>query len=318
MNVIEVETLPPRSSEPLVLAIGKFDGVHIGHQAILSHARDRLQPGWEFGVMCFWPHPMWVLAHKAGYDRWLTPFPEKVRLLTAFGVQRMYHVHFSQAYASTTAEQFVHEHLANLSLRHVVVGFDFRFGKGGKADVEDLRRMCADIGVPVTVVHPVEENGQKVSSSQIREHLGEGRVEAAEALLGRPYSFVGTVIPGDKLGRKIGFPTANLGDLDEYVLPGGGVYAVAVEILNQPEGAPRGNWFGVMNAGFRPTVGGTTFRVEVHLLGFDGDLYGKRLRVSLLRRVRSEKKFQNVEELTNQIRQDVLYAQSMLGLNKRD
>ncbi|CAM3901957.1 bifunctional riboflavin kinase/FAD synthetase [Alicyclobacillus pomorum] len=314
MHVIEVEGAPPASDQPMVLAIGKFDGVHIGHQAILERAKEQQGTQAILGVMCFWPHPSWVLARKEGYDRWLTPFEEKVRRLESHGVQRLYHVHFSRAYASTTAEEFVHRHLAKLSLTHVVVGFDFRFGKGGVADANKLAALCREVGIPVTVVNPVEENGTKVSSSQIREHLAAGRVEAAEALLGRPYSFVGKVVSGDKLGRQIGFPTANLAELDEYVLPGTGVYAVMVEVLGESDDSVRGNWFGVMNAGYRPTVGGKEFRLEVHLLGFDGDLYGKQLRVSLLRRVRSEKKFQGLEELRRQIADDVTFSKQMLGL----
>ncbi len=313
MRVVDVEGLPPHSDEPLVLAIGKFDGVHIGHQAILATAKQYLDNNTRLGVMCFWPLPAWVLAHKPGYDRMLTPFPEKVRQLQSYGVHTLYHVHFSREYAATSAEEFVHQHLTRLRLRRVVVGFDFRFGKGGAADAGHLRELCNSVGIPVTVVDPIEENGVKVSSSQIREHLANGRVEAVEALLGRPYCVEGTVVSGAKLGRQIGFPTANLGDLDEYVLPGSGVYAVSVELL-EAEGVGRKNWFGVMNAGHRPTVDGTDFRLEVHLFGFSGDLYNKRLRVSLLRRVRSEQKFASVDALQRQIASDVAFTKQLLGI----
>jgi riboflavin kinase/FMN adenylyltransferase len=313
MHVVDVEGLPPHSEEPQVLAIGKFDGIHIGHQAILATAKQYLDYQTKLGVMSFWPLPVWVLAQKPGYDRMLTPFPEKVRQLKAHGVQTLYHVHFSREYAATSAEEFVHRHLTRLNLRRVVVGFDFRFGKGGTANAGHLQELCRTVNIPVTVVDPIEENGVKVSSSQIREHLAHGRVEAAEALLGRPYCVEGTVVPGARLGRQIGFPTANLGDLDEYVLPGPGVYAVSVELADA-EGSGRANWFGVMNAGYRPTVNGTDFRLEVHLLGFSGDLYGKRLRVSLLRRVRSEQKFASLEALQRQIVSDVAFAKQLLGI----
>lgn len=313
MHIIDVEGAPPNSQEPLVLAIGKFDGVHIGHQAILAEAKAHQEPSAALGVMCFWPHPMFVLANREGYDRWLTPFAEKVRCLEALGVQRLYHVHFSERYAATTAEEFVQQHLTQLNLRHVVVGFDFRFGKGGVADAYQLRELCKRIDIPVTIVNPIEENGMKVSSSQIRQHIANGRVEAAEALLGRPYSVVGEVVTGAKLGRQIGFPTANLGGLDEYVLPGPGVYAVSVEIPDE-DGEARKNWFGVMNAGYRPTVDGTDFRLEVHLLGYNADLYGKRIRVSFLRRVREEKKFESLDALQQQIARDVAFTRQMVGL----
>lgn len=309
MQVFHVAANPPGSTVSQVLAIGKFDGVHIGHQAILREAKQRTDSG-LLAVMSFAPHPAWVFAQKPDYDRYLTPFSEKVRLLQLHGVDRLYNVNFSHAYAQTPAETFVLEHLAALRLERVVVGFDFRFGRGGTADVTRLQDLCTQIGVPVSVVQPVEENGVKVSSSQIRAHLKNGRVEAADALLGRAYALVGTVVHGDALGRQLGFPTANLADTGEYVLPKSGVYAVAVEIIDEGSSS---HWFGVLNAGYRPTVNGRSFRIEAHLLGFEGDLYGKLLRVSFLRRVRDEQKFDGVEALQRQIAADADYVRSMIG-----
>lgn len=309
MEVIEVTACPPHSDRGQVLAIGKFDGVHIGHQAILREAKHHVG-SCELAVMSFAPHPAWVFARKAGYDRSITPFPDKLRLLQSYGVDRLYDVQFSHEYAATPAQTFVSEHLSVLRLQRVVVGFDFRFGKGGTADAGDLTYLCRGIGVPVSVVQPVEENGVKVSSTQIRAHLEHGRVEAAEALLGRPYTIVGTVVHGDARGRQLGFPTANLADTGEYVLPKPGVYAVTVEIV---DGDTSSHWFGVLNAGVRPTVDGTSFRIEVHLLGFAGDLYGHTLRVSFLRRVRDEMKFAGLDALKQQISEDVAYVKSMLG-----
>lgn len=311
MHVIEVTHRPPTDGEPISLAIGKFDGVHIGHQAILRAARPQSTVA-QLAVMTLWPHPSWVLAGKPGYDRSLTPFPEKVRLLAAQGVERLYRVHFSREYAATPADVFVFDHLGRLNLQSVIVGSDFHFGQGGTAQVADLRRMCTEIGVPVTVVQPIEENGVKVSSSQIRRHLEHGRVEAAEALLGRPYAVEGVVVHGDARGRMLGFPTANLDGLDAYVLPATGVYAVSVEVCGP--GSPAGNWFGVLNAGTRPTVAGQTFRLEVHLLGFSGDLYDRQLRVSFLSRIRDERKFAGLAELQAQIGTDVQMVRDKLGL----
>jgi len=313
MQVVYVEGKPPKSAHAQVLAIGKFDGVHIGHQAILSVAKNVLGSDDKLSVMTFTPHPALVLSGKSTYARNLTPEREKVRQLESFGVHTLYFVNFTAEYAATSAETFVHEHLAELHLSRIVVGSDFRFGQGGKADVNVLKQLCSDLEIPVTVVEPVEQSAVKVSSSQIREHLEAGRVEAAEALLGRPYAITGTVVEGEKLGRKIGFPTANLGQTDDYVLPAAGVYAVAVELID-PKGAARQHWFGVANAGVRPTVAGTSFRVEIHLLGFSEDLYGKRLNVSFLRRIRSEQKFRDVETLKLQIAKDVAAAQLMLGI----
>lgn len=317
MEVFHVESRPGDSSTSQVLAIGKFDGLHIGHQAILSAAKSVLKTDEHLAVMTFTPHPTFVLSGRDIYARTLTPQIEKMRQLESFGVQRVYFVHFTKAYAQTSAHTFVNEHLASLKLSRIVVGSDFRFGKGGEADVRVLTSLCAQIGIPVTVVEAVSQSAVKVSSSQIRAHLQAGRVEAAEALLGRPYSITGTVIEGDKLGRQIGFPTANLGEVDEYVLPASGVYAVAVELLDSHELGGQ-HWFGVANAGVRPTVSGHYFRIEVHLLEFSGDLYGKRLTVSFLRRIRDEKKFPNVAALEKQIGVDVRAAKVMLGIPERD
>lgn len=317
MDVIQITGHPPASQEPLVLAIGKFDGVHIGHQAILRTAQSELS-GALLAVMSFWPHPAWVLGGKPGYDRALTPFTEKVKLLESFGVDRMYGVQFSKEYAAIPAETFVYEHLKSLKLQRVVVGSDFSFGRGGRAGVEDLRNMCRELGVPVSIVNQVEENGTKVGSTQIRAHLSEGRVEAAQALLGRPYTVTGQVVHGNALGRQIGFPTANLGGIDDYVIPAAGVYAVSVEIedpaLDMGQRSRVQNWFGVLNAGTRPTVDGTSFRLEAHLFRFSGDLYNKSLRISFLRRVRDERKFANIDDLKAQIARDVATVESMLGI----
>jgi riboflavin kinase / FMN adenylyltransferase len=319
IEVIEVMGTPPLSQEPQILAIGKFDGVHIGHQEILRVARSQVDAK-RIAVMSFWPHPAWALSRKSGYDRALTPKQEQARLLEALGVDRQYRVEFTKEYAGTSAEQFVEEHLAVLNLRGIVVGVDFTFGKGGAAKANDLARYTERIGVPVHVVNPVEENGLKVSSSQVRTHLESGRVEAAEALLGRPYSIVGQVAHGQELGRKLGFPTANLEGIDPYVMPAAGVYAVSVQVHNDGNAVAGGGdgtsqtWFGVMNAGYRPTVDGTRFQAEVHLLDFSGDLYGQSLRVSFLGRVRDERKFPSLDALTAQIQADTRAVRTLFGL----
>ncbi len=310
MQRIEVTGAPPHSDQPMILAIGKFDGVHIGHQAILERARSYLYPGHLLAVMSLWPHPAYVLLGREEYRRSLTPAREKFKRLAALGVDVLYDVTFSKAYAATSAEAFVRDHLSQLNVQRIIVGRDFRFGQGGKADVHDLTRLAAERNIPVTVVDHVEENGVKVSSSQIRDHLSQGRVEAAEALLGRPYTVAGEVVHGQELARTLGFPTANLRETEEYVLPGAGVYAVNVAV----DGAERGNWFGVLNAGYRPTVNGRDFRMEVYLLDFDGDLYGRSLEVSFLRFVREEQRFAGLDELKAQIAKDVAAVRTTFGI----
>ncbi|MCY0889124.1 MAG: bifunctional riboflavin kinase/FAD synthetase [Alicyclobacillaceae bacterium] len=312
MRVVSVQGIPQEEKGSYVLAIGKFDGVHIGHQAILHQARSLAHSQSELAVVSFTPHPVYVLTGDERYRTWLTPERDKSRLLEQFGVEALFLIQFDAAYANVTAETFVREHLRRLGAKSIVVGADFRFGRGGQATVEDLKGLASTIQVPVHVVHHVEENGVKVSSSNIRDHLLAGRVEAAEALLGRAYSLTGVVEHGDARGRTIGFPTANIGGIDDYVLPKNGVYAVSVDTSVHEPGR---NWFGVANLGIRPTVNGLSRRLEVHLLDYSGDLYGKQLRVSLLRRLRDEMKFASLSELTQQIRQDCLMARIMLGLS---
>ncbi|MCF8564799.1 bifunctional riboflavin kinase/FAD synthetase [Alicyclobacillus tolerans] len=312
MEIIRLTGRPPKNASPLVLAMGKFDGVHIGHQSILRVAKAKPESA-GLAVMSFWPHPAWVLRGNVQYERALTPFAEKVKLLQSFGVDTLYDVRFSRDFASTSAEQFVFEHLGQLNLKSIVVGEDYHFGQGGKAGVSELKAYCQALGVPVTVVSHVEENGVKVSSSQVRKHLANGRVEAAEALLGRPYTVTAAIEHGAARGRTLGFPTANLEDTGEYVMPKAGVYAISASIAEEGSEAVE-NWFGVLNAGTRPTVDGESFKLEAHLFGFSGDLYGKILRVSFLRRVRDEVKFAGLDELKAQIHKDVATVKEMLGM----
>ncbi|SIS89903.1 MULTISPECIES: bifunctional riboflavin kinase/FAD synthetase [Alicyclobacillus] len=314
MELIVIEDRAPASSAPQVLAIGKFDGVHLGHRAILNAARQLTDGAERLAVMSFEPHPTYVLTGNAEYTRWLTPRAERVRLFTELGVDAFYVAQFTRAFQQLEPEAFVDAYLVPLQVQHVVVGRDFRFGRGGRGNVDVLRDLGRDRGFDVGVVDPVEEHGHKISSSRIREHLREGRVEAAQALLGRPYAILGEVVHGDKRGRTIGFPTANLGGIDDYVLPKSGVYAVFVEIEGEREGA-FAHAFGVLNAGYRPTVDGAAFQLEVHVLDFDGDLYGQRLRVSFLRRIRDEMKFDGLEALKAQIARDCEFARAVFGLS---
>ncbi len=309
-----MEGQAPASTAPQVLAIGKFDGVHLGHRAILNAARGLLAPEERLAVMSFEPHPTYALTGNPEYARWLTPRRERVRLFTELGVDAFYVARFDRAFQQLEPAAFVDGYLVPLRVRHVVVGPDFRFGRGGQGTVDVLRDLGRERGFDVQVVQPVEEHGHKISSSRIREHLREGRVEAAQALLGRPYVVSGEVVHGDKRGRTIGFPTANLGGIDAYVLPKTGVYAAFVEV-EEAHHACSAHAFGVLNAGYRPTVDGRAFQLEVHLLDFDGDLYGKTLRASFLRRIRDEMKFESLEALKAQIARDCEVARALVGLS---
>jgi riboflavin kinase / FMN adenylyltransferase len=299
----------PGDARGAVMALGNFDGVHRGHQAViarcgaLAHAESR-----PHGVVTFEPHPRGLFRPQDPPFR-LTPFRLKAHLLEALGCDLMVSLHFDAAFARRSAETFVIEVLhQGLGAGHVVIGYDFVFGWGRTGNAALLQRMGLELGFGVTIIEPIAaETGAVYSATRIREHLTAGVPRAAAELLGRDWEIDGRVEPGDQRGRTIGFPTANLG-LGEYLRPAPGVYAVRAGIERQ--GVVE--WHdAVANLGTRPTVNGTDLRLEVHLLDFSGDLYGQHLRVALIDWIRAERKFAGLEELKAQIAQDAATARAI-------
>jgi riboflavin kinase/FMN adenylyltransferase len=315
--------LPP-DARGAVLALGNFDGVHLGHQAVIGAAGDIARTlGAPHGVLTFEPHPRHVFRPADPPFR-LTPFRVKATQIEALGVDVMVTLHFDAEFARRSAEDFVQTVLRDgLGVRHILVGDDFVFGHGRKGTVALLTDMAVSCGFAVTTVPPVALPGtsagagaggigEVVSSTRVREHLAAGRPTAAAALLGRPWEIDGRVEAGDQRGRTIGFPTANLA-LGEYLRPAGGVYAVRAGI----EEAGRTSWHdAVANLGTRPTVGGTDLRLEVHLFDFAGDLYGRHLRVALVEHLRPEMKFPGLDALKAQIAADSARAREILAAAK--
>jgi riboflavin kinase / FMN adenylyltransferase len=295
-----------------VVAAGNFDGVHLGHQAVLGEAKAlarRLDA--PFAVLTFEPHPRVVFQPGLPPFR-LTPFRAKSRELETLGVDLLFTLHFDLAFAQKTAEEFVAEVLvAGLGIKAVVVGYDFVFGNKRRGTAELLKTEGSKHGFDVKVVAPASAAGGVVySSTQIREHLVAGRPRDAAALLGRPWEIDGRVDLGDKLGRTIGFPTANI-DLADYLRPAPGVYAVRAGI----EEGGKTEWHdGAANLGWRPTVGGKDLRLEAHLFDFSGDLYGKHLRVAFIERLRPEQRFAGLDALKAQIAADCQKAREILAL----
>jgi riboflavin kinase / FMN adenylyltransferase len=295
-----------------VVAAGNFDGVHLGHQAVLGEAKAlarRLDA--PFAVLTFEPHPRVVFQPGLPPFR-LTPFRAKSRELETLGVDLLFTLHFDLAFAQKTAEEFVAEVLvAGLGIKAVVVGYDFVFGNKRRGTAELLKTEGSKHGFDVKVVAPVSAAGGVVySSTHIREHLVAGRPRDAAALLGRPWEIDGRVDVGDKLGRTIGFPTANI-DLADYLRPAPGVYAVRAGI----EEGGKTEWHdGAANLGWRPTVGGKDLRLEAHLFDFRGDLYGKHLRVAFIERLRPEQRFAGLDALKAQIAVDCQKAREILAL----
>ncbi|WP_042463264.1 bifunctional riboflavin kinase/FAD synthetase [Neobacillus dielmonensis] len=312
MEIIEVTSKPPYDSTPLTLVIGKFDGVHLGHQAVLQTAKEMKGEGEALAVLGFSDHPLWILKKDPEYQSKLTPDQEKMRILTRFGVDRYYRVEFTEEYARITANEFVLEHLSRLNVKRIVVGEGFHFGKGGDGSVTELVNLCSKIKSSVTVVPEIKEHGRKISSTRIRSLVKNGKMEAVQGLLGRPYTITGEVIHGEALGRTLGFPTINLGGTESYIEPKPGVYLGTAEIHHEKEGNEI--WNVLISAGYRPTVNGQGYLVEAYLIDYSGDLYGKTASVSFLRYMRGEIKFTGLDALIAQMELDKKEAKELLEI----
>lgn len=290
------------------VAIGNFDGVHLGHQTVIGEAgRIARSAGVPWSVLTLEPHPRCVFQPSAEPFR-LTPFHAKARLIEALGVEVLVVLPFNREFACHSAREFVRRVLVDgIAARFVVSGHNFAFGRGREGTPELLLQLGGEFGFDYTCVREVRDpGGQPYSSTRVRKALAEGDLEKARQLLGRPFEIEGRVVAGDRRGRTIGFPTANV-RLGEYTRPLFGVYAVRVEI----EGGTR--FDGVANVGVRPSFGGSEALLEVHLFDFAGDLYDRHLRVVFLHYIRAEKKFDGVDVLKAQIAADVATARNLLA-----
>ena len=286
------------------ICLGNFDGVHLGHQALFAEAARH----GAVVVLTFNPHPGKVLQPQLA-PRLIVAQGRKLELLEAHGVGAAIIQPFSLEYARTPPDAFETSLFDAVRARTVVVGSDFTYGAKRAGTVPTLQNAAATRGAQVMTVNAVSLEGVVVSSSKIREYVLEGRVQAAALLLGRPFDLDGVVVPGAGRGRTIGFPTANI-DTTNELRPAAGVYAVRVCLSD--ESAPR--WHGgAANIGVKPTFGGGEVTIEAHLFDFTGDLYGKRLRVEFLERLRAEKRFASVTELSSQIGRDLEAAREVVA-----
>jgi riboflavin kinase/FMN adenylyltransferase len=320
--IIHRHVLPlPPAARGSVVAVGNFDGLHFGHQAVIGEAVKRARAaGAPAAVLTFEPHTRRFFQPKAP-PFLLTRFRTKARILAGLGVEHLFVLRFNAAMARLTAEEFIDDVLVNgLAAAHVVIGYDFVFGRGRAGNAELLVSRLAARGIGTTVVSPVTSmtDAVTVSSTSVRNALSAGDPPAATLLLGRPFEIEARVMRGDARGRTIGFPTANLW-LGDYLRPALGVYAVRVAIAEPGARAGRtlaetADWLdGVANLGLRPTFGGLTEpRLEVHLFDYAGDLYGRRLRVALVEFLRPERKFDGIEALKAQIIKDAEAARAIL------
>jgi riboflavin kinase/FMN adenylyltransferase len=293
------------------VAIGNFDGVHLGHRSVIEQTRTVAGDA-PLGILTFDPHPREYFSAKAGQP--LTPFrlmnaKAKANRLEKLGVEKLYEIPFTPALAALSARDFAQEVIADgLGLTHVVVGADFCFGAGRKGTAQDLQEFGAEMGFGVTISEMVSTPVGEVSSTSIRTALADGRPDDAAAMLGHWHRIEGEVIRGDQRGRDLGYPTANM-SIDGLHPPKFGVYAVKVDVL---DGAFQGSYLGAASIGVRPMFGVNTPNCESFIFDFKGDLYGSRLSVALVAYLRGEEKFDGLEPLITQMDADCVQAREIL------
>jgi riboflavin kinase/FMN adenylyltransferase len=285
--------------------MGKFDGLHLGHQQLIATTVERARAlGLGSAVLTWEPHPNAVIRPGQPLQL-LTSLEEKIELIGRLGPDLLIVAPFTEATKATGADAYMRQIVAAVPVRELWVGEDFAMGRGREGDVPSLMLIGAALGFAVGAAKQVTVGGAPVSASRVRELLRAGDVEGAVALLGRPFGLRGVVVEGDKRGRTIGFPTANLRIHESHVLPADGVYACRVYLNGA--GLPA-----VTNIGVRPTFDGLRRTVEAHLLDWSGDLYGQSIRIEFLHRLRGEQKFDGIQALVAQIRADAERARELL------
>jgi len=296
------------------VAIGNFDGVHLGHQAVIGIARaEAMRTGAPLGVVTFEPHPREVFAPDAPPFR-LMNAEAKAHRLEKLGVVLLYELNFNKVLSSLAPTDFARQVIADgLGLAHVVVGEDFCFGKGRKGTSEDLARFGREMGFGVTVTPLLATGGVEVSSTRIRDALTDGRPHDAAAMLGHLHRIEGEVIRGDQRGRELGYPTANM-SITGLHPPKFGVYAVKVDVLTGPHAGP---YDGVASLGVRPMFGENLPNLETHVFDFKGDLYGAHLSVALVEFLRPEATFDGLEALITQMDRDSDVARRLLSASTK-
>ena len=301
----EPRVLDFESPHSVVLTFGVFDGVHVAHQIVIGHVVNRAKALDTDGiVISFDPHPALSISGVAPPA--LTTATKKIELLEALGVKKVVVEDFNERFARLSPEEFVRDVLVGrFHAREIVVGYDCAFGKDRAGDKQLLKKWGEKYGFIVDVVEPYRLDGDVVSSTRIRTAISRADLDLVRRLLDRLYSISGLVVPGKGMGRRIGYATANL-QLQEQALPPRGVYAVQVRLAEQ-------RFSGILNMGSQPTFGVNDFRVEVHLLDFDGDLYGQNVEIFFVKKIRDEKAFAGLEGLANQIRKDEAVARKILS-----
>lgn len=292
-----------------VVTSGTFDGVHVGHQQILKRVCEiATKNGGETVVITFWPHPRLILKPEEPSPRLLTTFEEKAELLRAQGIQHLIRIPFTKEFSQLTSLEFVKKVLIDtIGTKKLVIGYDHRFGKNREGSFEQLKLNGPTYGFEVEEIPKQEVDHVDVSSTKIRKALDTGDIDTATHLLGRPYSISGRVIRGDRLGRVLGFPTANIEpESHDKLIPAEGIYAVKVKY-------EKVTMDGMLYIGNRPTVDGTRRSIEANIFNFDKDIYGETLQVSFYKLLRTDTRFNDLESLKHQMEKDKQIAQQVLG-----
>jgi riboflavin biosynthesis protein ribF len=297
------------TQQPTVLTIGTFDGVHLGHQKIIERVvAIARQEGLLATIFTFFPHPRMVVQHDKGL-KLIHTLEEKKQLLQQLGVDLLVVQPFNEAFAQLTAEEFVSTILVqHLNVKKVIIGYDHRFGRNRTANINDMRLFGEKYGFAVEEISVQEVDEVSVSSTKIREALNKGDVTTAEHYLGTPYSLTGTVVHGLKLGRTLGYPTANIQVTEDYkLIPKDGVYVVYSYIGGQKV-------YGMMSIGKNPTIEGKGASIEVYFFDFNGDLYDRELTIYFVKYLREERKFSSVALLKKQLQDDETTARKAIAL----
>lgn len=291
-----------------VVTSGTFDGVHVGHQKILSRLKEvaRKSSG-ETVLITYWPHPRLVLYPEQTDLRLLNTFEEKANLLRAQGIDHLLRIPFTKEFSKLSSEEFIRSILVEaIGTKKLVIGYDHRFGKNRAGSFEHLKKNAAIYGFEVEEIPRQDIDHVGVSSTKIRTALYTGDISTSAELLGRPYTIVGRVVKGEKIGRMIGFPTANIEvDTQHKLIPADGSYAVKIEQGGQI-------FSGMLNIGYRPTVSGERRTIEAHIFDFNKDIYGEAITVHFIERIRDEMKFEDVEALKKQLKKDKATAEQVL------
>jgi len=292
-----------------VVTIGTFDGVHIGHKIIIEKLKEQAKKlNCESVVITFSPHPR-VIVNNDAKILLLTTLEEKKELIEKLGVDKLYIINFTKDFAKKTYQEFLAETIIkNNKAKHIIIGYDHKFGKDRAGDKTNLMELTKENNIDITIVNPQEIDGLVISSTKIRNALLDGNLDLANKMLGRNYKVNGKVVEGSKRGRTLGFPTANIEQHDKNkLLPQNGVYLVKVFLEDE-------KYSGVLNIGLRPTFNNRIEPIaEVHLLDFNKNIYGKEISVEFIKRLRDEKKFDSKEELIKQIKNDIKIVREILN-----